>query len=80
VDWLFWFCAVDEEPDFEPDFVFVFDAEDDFEDDVVLLYALSFTFVPCFCTHAVTAELALLPPPMPPPPMPPPPIPPPSWM
>lgn len=67
MDWLLWFW--DDEPEDEE-----FDLELD-EDDVLLVYALSFTAVPCFCTHAVTAELALLPPPMPPPPMPPP-----SWM
>ncbi|WP_330339831.1 hypothetical protein [Streptomyces sp. NBC_00557] len=49
---------------------------EDAEDAEPLPYALSFTFVPCFRTQDVTAELTVLPPPPGPPPI----MPPPTWM
>lgn len=70
--------APDADPDDEPDAGFDEEPDEEPDDELeeLLLYALSGTAFPCFCTHAVTSELRLSLPSLPPPPMPRPP----SWM
>jgi hypothetical protein len=67
VDWLLCDEEEDEEEDEEDDEEPESEACEDCEDCEVPLYSLSFTAVPFFCTHSVTSELTLLPPPGPPP-------------